>query len=63
MINAILDVIAVCKSVSELQTFTSKSTNRDLKKKEVLLVDQSKTGVGIEVALLVCMCFYCFRFV
>ncbi|KAJ3642875.1 hypothetical protein Zmor_025624 [Zophobas morio] len=43
--GTIVDVIAVCKSVSELQTFTSKSTNRDLKKKEVLLVDQSKTGI------------------
>jgi hypothetical protein len=44
-IGALVDVIGICKETSDMQTFTSRSTKRELKKREVLLVDQSKTAV------------------
>lgn len=40
-----IDVIGICQSASELQTFMARSTGRELKKKEVTLIDQSKTAV------------------
>nr|XP_023024582.1 replication protein A 70 kDa DNA-binding subunit-like [Leptinotarsa decemlineata] len=45
--NSLIDVVGVTKSVEELQTFQARSTGRELKKKEVLLVDQSKTGITL----------------
>ncbi|CAG9818455.1 unnamed protein product [Phaedon cochleariae] len=45
--NTIVDIIGVVKSVSDLQTFQAKSTGRELKKKDVTLVDQSKTAVAL----------------
>jgi hypothetical protein len=44
-------VIGLCKLASELKTFTAKSSNRELKKKEVLLVDQSNTAVMSDVLI------------
>ncbi|XP_074038930.1 replication protein A 70 kDa DNA-binding subunit-like [Leptinotarsa decemlineata] len=46
-VNSLIDVIGVTKSVEELQTFQVRSTGRELKKKEVLLVDHSKTGITL----------------
>ncbi|KAG5891263.1 hypothetical protein JTB14_019670 [Gonioctena quinquepunctata] len=46
-VNSLIDVMGVAKSVGELQTFQARSTGRELKKKEVVLVDQSKTAVTL----------------
>lgn len=35
------DVIGVCKNVSDVQTIMAKSSNRELQKREVILVDRS----------------------
>lgn len=42
-----VDVIGVCKSTSELQTVIARSTNRELRKKEIHLVDRSNTEVSL----------------
>jgi replication factor A1 len=44
--KTVLDVIGVCKSSGEVQTLISRNTNRELKKREVVIVDQSNTGVS-----------------
>lgn len=44
--NALVDVIGVVKNVGELQTFQARSTGKELKKKEVVLVDQSQTAIN-----------------
>ncbi|RZB40475.1 replication protein A 70 kDa DNA-binding subunit [Asbolus verrucosus] len=46
-VGTLVDVIGICKSASDLQTFTSRSTNRELKKRDVHLVDQSKTAIDL----------------
>ncbi|CAG9831621.1 unnamed protein product [Diabrotica balteata] len=46
-VNSVVDVIGIAKSVSELQTFQARSTGRELKKKEVVLVDQSQTAITL----------------
>ncbi|GJQ76792.1 hypothetical protein Trydic_g15003 [Trypoxylus dichotomus] len=46
-IGTLLDVIGVCKTVSELQTFQARSTGRELKKKEVTLVDQTDNAISL----------------
>lgn len=48
------DVIGVVKSVGELQTFQSKYTGRELKKKELMLVDQSQKAVSYSIFYLYC---------
>lgn len=40
------DICGICKDVSDIQTFQAKSTGRELKKKEVVLVDQSNNSVS-----------------
>lgn len=45
------DVIGVCKSASDVQELTAKSTGKLLKKREVTLVDQS--GGAVSCTLLV----------
>lgn len=45
--NAIIDVIGVCKNSGDVQTLISRNTNRELKKREVMIVDQSNTGVTL----------------
>ena len=44
--KTVSDVIGVCKSSGEVQTLISRNTNRELKKREVVIVDQSNTGVS-----------------
>ncbi|XP_067000915.2 replication protein A 70 kDa DNA-binding subunit isoform X2 [Anabrus simplex] len=45
--NNVVDVIGVCKSANDVQTLIARSTNRELKKREVLIVDESNVGVNI----------------
>lgn len=44
--NTFEDVIGVVKSVGDLQTFQARSTGKELKKKEVVIVDQSQKAVS-----------------
>ncbi|KAF2878996.1 hypothetical protein ILUMI_27178 [Ignelater luminosus] len=44
--GTIVDVIGICKSVSEIFTFTARATGRELKKRELTLVDQSNSGIS-----------------
>lgn len=46
-VGTVLDIIGVCKSATELQTFTSKSSGKELKKVEVTLVDASNFTVSL----------------
>ena len=41
----VTDVIGVAKSASEVSTITTKTTNKELKKREVHLVDDTNTEV------------------
>lgn len=43
--KAAVDVIGICKTVGELQTFTSRTTNKEFKKRELTLVDTSNAAV------------------
>ncbi|CAD6242557.1 GSCOCG00009510001-RA-CDS [Cotesia congregata] len=45
--DAIIDVIAVVKSTVDVQTLTAKQTGRELKKRDVFLVDTSNTCVTL----------------
>lgn len=45
--DAIVDLIAVCKDFQDVQTITAKSTGRELKKRELNLVDDSNTEVTL----------------
>jgi len=47
-----LDVIGVAKSASEVSTIISKTTSKELKKREVHLVDSTNTEVKILLVLL-----------
>ncbi|TDG49079.1 hypothetical protein AWZ03_004564 [Drosophila navojoa] len=42
-----VDTIGICKEVGELQTFTSRTTNKELKKRELTLVDMSNAAVTL----------------
>ncbi|KAL3286539.1 hypothetical protein HHI36_001044 [Cryptolaemus montrouzieri] len=44
-VDSLVDVCAICKEASELQAFQAKSSGRELKKKEVVLVDQSNCSI------------------
>ncbi|KRT83138.1 hypothetical protein AMK59_3541, partial [Oryctes borbonicus] len=44
-VGTVVDVIGVCKAESELQTFQARTTGKELKKKEVTLVDQSNNAI------------------
>ncbi|CAG9864560.1 unnamed protein product [Phyllotreta striolata] len=46
-VGTIIDAIGVVKSVGELITFQAKSTQRELKKKDVTLIDQSSTTIDL----------------
>lgn len=46
-VGDLVDVIGICKDASDVQSFVSKTTNRELRKREVTLVDQSQTSVII----------------
>ncbi|XP_053684561.1 replication protein A 70 kDa DNA-binding subunit [Sabethes cyaneus] len=45
--NAMVDVIGVCKEVSEVSQFTARASGRELKKREVTLVDTSNATVQL----------------
>ncbi|XP_030369823.1 replication protein A 70 kDa DNA-binding subunit [Scaptodrosophila lebanonensis] len=42
-----LDTIGICKEVGELQTFTSRTTNKEFRKRELTLVDMSNSAVTL----------------
>ncbi|XP_039971109.1 replication protein A 70 kDa DNA-binding subunit [Bactrocera neohumeralis] len=42
-----VDTIGICKDVGELQTFTSRTTNKEFKKRELTLVDSSNAAVNL----------------
>ncbi|XP_076306238.1 replication protein A 70 isoform X2 [Tachypleus tridentatus] len=45
--DSLVDVIGICKSSSDVQTLTSKSTNKELRKRDIFLVDQSGTEIAV----------------
>lgn len=45
--DTFVDLIGVCKRVGDLQNFTARSTNREMRKRELHVVDQSKKEVSI----------------
>lgn len=45
----LIDVIGVCKGVGDMQTFTSKSNGKELKKREVQLLDKSNMEVNLSL--------------
>ncbi|XP_055532718.1 replication protein A 70 kDa DNA-binding subunit [Wyeomyia smithii] len=45
--NTVLDVIGVCKEVGEVSQFTAKTSGRELKKREVTIVDSSNATVQL----------------
>ncbi|KAJ1528713.1 hypothetical protein ONE63_007106 [Megalurothrips usitatus] len=45
--NASVDVIGVVKSVGEVVTFVAKTSNRELKKRDVTIVDRTNTAVNL----------------
>ncbi|KAF5300828.1 hypothetical protein FQA39_LY10950 [Lamprigera yunnana] len=46
-VSTLIDVIGICKSTSDVVTFQAKTTGRELKKREVSLVDQSNNGIAL----------------
>uniref|UniRef100_A0A1I8QBZ9 Replication protein A subunit n=1 Tax=Stomoxys calcitrans TaxID=35570 RepID=A0A1I8QBZ9_STOCA len=44
-----VDVIGVCKEVGELQVFTSRTTNKEFKKRDLTLVDASDAAVTLTI--------------
>lgn len=45
--GSILDFIGVCKSAGDVVTLTARTTNRELKKRDVTIVDRSLTAVTL----------------
>ncbi|KAH8359920.1 hypothetical protein KR093_009579, partial [Drosophila rubida] len=45
--KAAVDTIGICKEVGELQTFTSRTTNKEFKKRDLTLVDMSNAAVSL----------------
>ncbi|XP_065291671.2 replication protein A 70 kDa DNA-binding subunit [Dermacentor albipictus] len=45
--DSVIDVIGVCKSASDIQTVTRRTTNQELKKRDISLVDRSGTEVSL----------------
>ncbi|XP_034238791.1 replication protein A 70 kDa DNA-binding subunit [Thrips palmi] len=45
--NMLVDVIGVVKTPGEVTTFTSKSTNKEFKKREVTIVDKTNTAIHL----------------
>lgn len=46
-VNSFIDIIGVCKSCSDVVTIQARSTGREMKKRELNLVDQSNTGITL----------------
>lgn len=47
--KAAVDCVGVCKEVGELQVFTSKTTNKEFKKRDLTLVDASDAAVTLTI--------------
>lgn len=45
--DAFIDMIGVCKSAGDVQTFIARTTNKELTKRDITLVDQSKKEVNL----------------
>lgn len=45
--GSIIDVIGVCRDASDVNVFNSKQSNRELRKRDVFLVDKSLTEVKL----------------
>lgn len=45
--NAMIDVVGICKEASDVMQFTAKSSGRELKKREVTMVDSSNAAVQL----------------
>lgn len=45
--NAMIDVAGICKEASELNTFTAKTSGRELTKREITMVDSSNAAVQL----------------
>lgn len=45
--DSVIDVIGICKSTADIQTVTRRTTNQELKKRDVSLVDRSGTEVSL----------------
>jgi replication factor A1 len=45
--DSLVDVIGICKSNGDLQNLVSRTTNRDLKKRDFVLVDSSKKEITV----------------
>ncbi|XP_017771674.1 PREDICTED: replication protein A 70 kDa DNA-binding subunit [Nicrophorus vespilloides] len=46
-VGTIVDCIGIVKQASDVQTFTAKSSGRELKKRELIIVDPSKASVSV----------------
>ena len=53
--NDVLDVIGVCKEFGDLATFTARSSGRELKKRELTLVDNSNASVSCDLTAAQCL--------
>ncbi|XP_058976432.1 replication protein A 70 kDa DNA-binding subunit-like [Musca domestica] len=47
--KAAVDIVGVCKEVGELQAFTSRTTNKEFKKRDLTLVDTSEAAVTVTI--------------
>ncbi|KAH8355942.1 hypothetical protein KR200_003721, partial [Drosophila serrata] len=45
--KAAVDTIGICKEVGELQSFVSRTTNKEFKKRELTLVDMSSSAINL----------------
>ncbi|XP_012275093.1 replication protein A 70 kDa DNA-binding subunit [Orussus abietinus] len=45
--NAVMDVLGICTSTSDVQNLTARSTGRELKKRDINLIDQSNTMISL----------------
>lgn len=45
--NAVVDVAGVCTECSDVQQFTARASGKELKKRDVVLADQSRTSVSL----------------
>ncbi|RWS16997.1 Replication protein A DNA-binding subunit-like protein [Dinothrombium tinctorium] len=46
-VDSIIDVLGICRDVSELVTLTQKNTGRELKKREISLIDDTETEIRL----------------
>lgn len=49
-VNTMIDTIGVCKTTGDVFTFQSKSSGRELKKREITLVDRTNSSVSSKKA-------------